>query len=129
MAFKNLIQKGRLIRADFGDITLLATYFPSGTTGDVRQAIKMEWLEELLKFTTHLQKKRPKLIVSGDFNICHKPIDINHPEKHETYSGFLPEEREWLDRFVDSGFVDSFRVFNQQPRSIFVVELQGKFKS
>ena len=107
--------EGRLIRADFGDITLLATYFPSGTTGDVRQAIKMEWLEEILKFTTQLQKVRPKLIVSGDFNICHKPIDINHPEKHETSSGFLPEEREWFDRFVGSGFVDSFRVFNQQP--------------
>lgn len=106
--------EGRLIRADFGDVTLLATYFPSGTTGDVRQAVKMEWLEELLKFTSQLQKVRPKLIVSGDFNICHKPIDINHPEKHETYSGFLPEEREWFDRFVGSGFVDSFRVFNQQ---------------
>jgi exodeoxyribonuclease-3 len=107
--------EGRLIRADFGDVTLLAAYFPSGTMGDVRQAIKMEWLEEILKFTTLLQKTRPKLIISGDFNICHKPIDINFPKKHETYSGFLPEEREWFDRFIASGFVDSFRIFNQQP--------------
>jgi exodeoxyribonuclease III len=107
--------EGRLIRADFGDVTLLAAYFPSGTMGEVRQAIKMEWLEEILKFTSLLQKTRPKLIISGDFNICHKPIDINFPKKHETYSGFLPEEREWFDRFIASGFVDSFRIFNQQP--------------
>jgi exodeoxyribonuclease-3 len=82
--------------------------------GEMRQAIKMEWLEEILKFTSLLQKTRPKLIISGDFNICHKPIDINFPKKHETYSGFLPEEREWFDRFIASGFVDSFRIFNQQ---------------
>jgi exodeoxyribonuclease-3 len=107
--------EGRFLRADYGDITLLATYFPSGTTGDIRQAIKMEWLEELMKYTSQLQKTRSKLIISGDFNICHKPIDINHPEKHETYSGFLPEEREWFDRFMRLGLVDSFREFNQQP--------------
>ena len=107
--------EGRLIRADFGEITHIATYFPSGTSGDVRQSVKMEWLEDFLKFITELKKMRPKLVVSGDLNICHKPIDIHDPEDHETSTGFLPEEREWFDRFIASGFVDSFRVFNQLP--------------
>ena len=108
--------EGRLVRTDFGDVTMLSTYFPSGTSGDERQKFKMEWLEDFLKYLHELRKTRPNLIISGDLNICHKPIDINHPERHETYSGFLPEEREWFDRFIDGGFVDSFREFNKNPQ-------------
>jgi exodeoxyribonuclease III len=108
-------EEGRLVRADFKDITLLATYFPSGTMGDVRQQFKMEWLEDFLQYVNRLRETRPKLIISGDLNICHKPIDINFPEKHEEMSGFLPEEREWFDRFIGSGLVDSFRFFNKNP--------------
>jgi exodeoxyribonuclease III len=107
--------EGRLVRADFGDITFIATYFPSGTTGDERQDFKMQWLADFQRYIDELKKTRPNIIVSGDYNICHKPIDINFPKKHETYSGFLPEERAWMDSFTGSGFVDSFRVFNQQP--------------
>jgi exodeoxyribonuclease-3 len=75
----------------------------------------MKWLDDFLRFLTKLKKEKPNIIVSGDYNICHKPIDINFPKKHVNYSGFLPEEREWMDKLVESGFVDSFRVFNQQP--------------
>lgn len=107
--------EGRVIRADFGDLTLLCTYFPSGTTGDIRQAIKMEFLETYLQFISELKKTRPNLIISGDYNICHKPIDINKPENKKGVSGFLPEEREWMDRFEASGFTDTFRLFNNQP--------------
>jgi exodeoxyribonuclease-3 len=107
--------EGRTVIANFGNIAVISVYFPSGTTGDERQNFKMNWLNDFYNFITDYKRKIPNIVLSGDFNICHKPIDINHPKKHETYSGFLPEEREWMDKFINSGFVDSFRVINQQP--------------
>lgn len=107
--------EGRVIRADFKEFTQVAVYVPSGSMGDIRQIYKMEFLEAFYNYIKILLKEKPSLIISGDFNICHKPIDINHPERHEDVSGFLPEEREWLDSFLELGLIDSFRVFNSQP--------------
>jgi exodeoxyribonuclease-3 len=107
--------EGRTIIADYGKFVLISAYFPSGTSGDERQDIKMKWLDDFYNFVYKLRESKPNVIVSGDYNICHKPIDINHPERHENYSGFLPEERAWMDKFTNSGFVDSFRVFNNKP--------------
>ncbi len=109
-------KEGRLIRADYGDITLINAYFPSGSSGDERQKIKMQWLELFRNYINQLRKSRPKLIISGDFNICRLWIDIHNPEAHVNVSGFLPEEREWFAKLIEQdGLIDTFREFNKQP--------------
>ncbi len=107
--------EGRVIRCDFGAITLINAYFPSGTSGDERQTYKYQWLKELEEYLLLLRKERPKLIVCGDYNIAHKEIDIHDPKGNKKSSGFLPEERAWMDGFLASGFVDTFREINKEP--------------
>jgi exodeoxyribonuclease-3 len=107
-------QEGRVIRADFGDVSIISVYFPSGTTGDVRQAIKMAFLADFHQYLNELRKTRSKLIISGDYNICRLWIDIHNPSQQQGTSGFLPEEREWFAKFVEEGYVDSFREINQE---------------
>ncbi len=107
--------EGRVLRADYGDITVISVYHPSGTSGDERQGFKMIWLEDFLTWVNELKKERPNLIICGDYNICHKAIDIHDPIRNATSSGFLPEEREWVSKFIASGFVDSFRACNSEP--------------
>jgi exodeoxyribonuclease III len=107
--------EGRIIRADYGDKSVISLYIPSGSSGDERQAYKMEWLEEFYDYIHNLKKEHPNLLICGDYNICHKAIDIHNPISNAKSSGFLPEEREWMSKFIDSGFIDSFRYFNQEP--------------
>lgn len=107
--------EGRIVRADFGELSVISVYIPSGSSGEDRQAFKMRWLEFFTGYINNLRKERPNLIVCGDYNICHKPIDIHDPVGNKNSSGFLPEEREWMEQFVQAGFTDSFRSLYPQP--------------
>lgn len=109
--------EGRVLSVDIGKIRIMSCYFPSGTTGDVRQQVKYEFLDA---FYTFIRKQKPEkhaLVVCGDYNICHKPIDIHDPVGNKNSSGFLPEERAWMDKWFESGMHDSFRMFNDQPHN------------
>lgn len=107
-------REGRVIRADFGDITLINCYFPSGSSGELRQSVKMQFLPAIYDWVQELRKTRPNIILQGDYNIAHADIDIHNPKGNQKTSGFLPEERAWLDKWYGEagGFVDSFRLKN-----------------
>jgi exodeoxyribonuclease-3 len=107
-------KEGRILRTDFGDVTLLNCYFPSGTTGGVRQDFKYEFLDDFYTWISELKKKRPKLIIVGDYNIAHTEIDIHNPKSNKNSSGFLPEERDWMTKWFENGFTDAFRFANPE---------------
>ena len=109
--------EGRIIRLDFDTCSVMSVYHPSGSSGDDRQAFKMQWLTDFQNYIDDLKKKLPNLILCGDYNICHKPIDIHNPKGNEKTSGFLPEERAWLDGFMKTGMIDTFRHLNKEPHN------------
>lgn len=107
--------EGRTIRADFDEVSVMSVYFPSGTTGGIRQEFKYRFLDDFQAYSNDLLLEKPNLVVCGDFNICHRPIDIHNPKSNANSSGFLPEEREWMENFIQSGYIDSFRYLNPDP--------------
>ncbi len=108
--------EGRVIRADYDNYSVMSVYFPSGSN-PLRQAFKMEFLDLFYDYIQELKKTIPNLIISGDYNICHTAIDIHNPQRNKNTSGFLPEERDWVTKFIASGFVDSFRHLNTEPHN------------
>ncbi len=112
---KEIDAEGRIVRVDFGDLSIASLYIPSGSSGEERQAYKMKWLGFFQDYVNQLKQERPKLVICGDYNICHQAIDIHDPVGNKNSSGFLPEEREWMTGFLNNGFVDTFRAFNPQP--------------
>ena len=107
--------EGRVIRVEFKDFDLFNVYFPNGTSGSERLKYKMDFYDAFLDHCEGLRRQGRELVVTGDVNTAHKPIDLKNPKANEKNSGFLPEEREWVDKFVKHGYVDSFRAFNQHP--------------
>ncbi|MDA8993616.1 exodeoxyribonuclease III [Flavobacteriaceae bacterium] len=106
--------EGRIIRADFEGVSVMSLYLPSGTNME-RLGYKFQFMDEFQQYINTLKKTHPKLIICGDYNICHQAIDIHDPVRNKNVSGFLPEERAWLDAFMHSGFIDSFRYLNPEP--------------
>ena len=106
--------EGRNLRADFGTLSVMSMYLPSGTNTD-RLSYKFNYMDEIYDYFMDLKKQRPELIVCGDYNICHEAIDIHDPIRNQTVSGFLPEERAWMSKLLKSGFIDSFRHLNKNP--------------
>jgi exodeoxyribonuclease-3 len=115
--FQKYDAEGRLVQIETDDFTLISVYMPSGTRGSIRQDFKYEWLADFYNYIADLKQKTPTLIISGDYNICHRAIDIHNPTKNMNSSGFLPEEREWMEKLVESGFIDTFRYFNKEPHN------------
>jgi exodeoxyribonuclease-3 len=107
--------EGRAIRIDFEDVSVLNVYMPSGSSGEERQLFKYGWMDDFYSYTENLIKQIPNLIIVGDYNICHQPIDIHNPKSNAKSSGFLPEEREWLSKFIALGLIDTLRFFNDEP--------------
>lgn len=108
--------EGRNIRLDFDDFSVMSLYMPSGTNID-RLELKFAAMDDFRRYIDDLKTEIPNLIISGDYNICHQAIDIHDPIRNAKVSGFLPNERDWLDNFIKSGFIDSFRFFNKEPHN------------
>ena len=107
--------EGRNLRLDFKNFSVMSLYLPSGTNIN-RLEFKFKYMYEFEKYVKSLKSEIPNLIIGGDYNICHKAIDIHDSSpRMEKVSGFLPEERAWLDKFIKSGFIDSFRYYNKIP--------------
>lgn len=108
-------REGRVLRADFEDCSVMSVYMPSGSSGEDRQSFKMEWLNFFFDYIQQLKFAYPKLVICGDYNICHRAIDIHDPKGNAKSSGFLPEEREWMEKLFSNGWIDSFRTINPHP--------------
>ncbi|MCB0458649.1 MAG: exodeoxyribonuclease III [Flavobacteriaceae bacterium] len=106
--------EGRNLRVDFNDISVMSLYLPSGTNDD-RLDFKLNYMAEFQEYVDDLKQQIPNLVICGDYNICHEAIDIHNPIANKNTSGFLPVEREWIGKFIDSGFIDTFRHFNKDP--------------
>jgi len=103
-------REGRVVRTDFGDLTIFNCYFPNGGQGEERQAFKYRFLDDFLNYIVELKKTRPNILVVGDYNIAHEEIDIHAPKRNENNSGFLRPERDWMTKwFNETGPVDTFR--------------------
>ena len=109
--------EGRTVVADFDDFVFLGIYFPNGKRSKDRLLYKMEFYDAFLDYVDKLRQEGRNVVVCGDVNTAHREIDLARPKENEKISGFLPEERAWMDTFLEHGYVDTFRQFNQEPNN------------
>lgn len=109
-----LSKEGRVIELEFQEFTFLTIYFPNGGSGEVRLKYKLEFYDAFLNYVTGLVKQGKKVVFCGDVNTAHREIDLARPKENVNTSGFMPVEREWMDRFVEAGFLDTFRMFHPE---------------
>lgn len=108
--------EGRFLQADYDGFSVVSLYLPSGTSGEDRQAIKYGFMDHFMPILKKMRKKRRQFVLCGDWNIAHKQIDLKNWRGNQKNSGFLPEERAWMDQLFDHvGMVDAFRVVNEEP--------------
>jgi len=115
IGIKKFDVEGRIIRLEYKGFDLMNIYFPNGTSGPERLKYKMDFYGAFLKHCEVLRKEGKKLIITGDVNTAHKAIDLKNPKSNEKNSGFLPEERAWMDKFISHGYIDTFREFCKEP--------------
>ncbi|QJD28812.1 exodeoxyribonuclease III [Methylococcus geothermalis] len=116
LGWEDMDAEGRYLEARFGNLSVVSLYFPSGSSSEERQAVKFSFLDRFLPFLDECARSGRQYIFCGDWNIAHKPIDLKNWRSNQKNSGFLPEERAWLDRvFDDNGWVDAFRTVNPEP--------------
>ena len=108
-------KEGRIIIADYEDFVLFNIYYPNGRSSEERLKYKMEFYDAFLEFVDKMKQEGRSIVVCGDMNTAHKEIDLARPKANETTSGFLPQERAWMDKFISHGYVDIFREFNKSP--------------
>jgi len=107
--------EGRTIITDYGDFILFNIYFPNGNMSPERLQYKMEFYDVFLEYVDKLKDKGRNIIICGDVNTAHKEIDIARPKENSKISGFLPQERAWIDKLISHGYIDTFREFNTKP--------------
>ncbi|MDI6873449.1 exodeoxyribonuclease III [Candidatus Solincola sp.] len=115
MGIPRFDEEGRMLSADYGDFLLFNVYFPNGKQSRERLAYKLDFYEAFLEHVEALRAKGRGIVIGGDFNTAHKEIDLARPKENSKVSGFLPEERAWMDRLVERGYLDTFRLFNSEP--------------
>lgn len=107
--------EGRILIAEYAAFTLFNIYFPNGKAREERLQYKMDFYKAFLDHVKKLKDKGKKIIICGDVNTAHKEIDLARPKSNEKTSGFLPEERAWIDKLLANGFLDTLRIFNDKP--------------
>lgn len=111
MGISEFDDEGRVLAADFKETSVISAYFPNSQEGGARLGYKLDFCRAMLEFCNSLCKKGKNVILCGDYNIAHKPIDLANPKSNEKNPGYLPEERAWMDTFTNSGYADTFRHF------------------